>query len=366
MQRLAPLLAVLAAIWLTGAQAATPTQAADYIIWQNAAPLKPLFSPPPGQAAVPVPPAAPAAVAAPQPAVPERAPIAVLLPLKSEALGDAADVVRAGIVAAQGADQGPAVRMYDTTVDNVAQRYREAVANGARVVIGPLTRPAIAQLAPRVTVPTLALNTLDGTTANPKLFGLSVSAELEARQIARLMRQDGMQRPAVITGSGVLDRRLAAAFASEWTSAAQTPPRSLAAHDPALAGHLAGADSVFLALIDPAAVPAAVSALPRYAVSQLAVAHVPAALTGVKVVDMPWLVMARHPAVQRYPRPAEALTRATERLYALGIDAYRVARDMTVTPPPPGWRLDGVTGDLKLGRDRQFARTLPVQVLEGQ
>ena len=58
----------------------------------------------------------------------------------------------------------------------------------------------------------------------------------------------------------------------------------------------------------------------------------------------------------RYPRPAEPLTLATERLYAQGIDAFRLARRLAGRDTP-GLTLDGVTGWLSL-RGREVQRSL--------
>ena len=61
-------------------------------------------------------------------------------------------------------------------------------------------------------------------------------------------------------------------------------------------------------------------------------------------------------------RPAEPLTLATERLYAQGIDAFRLARRLAGRSTP-GLALDGVTGWLQL-RGRDVQRVLQVQADE--
>jgi outer membrane PBP1 activator LpoA protein len=75
----------------------------------------------------------------------------------------------------------------------------------------------------------------------------------------------------------------------------------------------------------------------------------------VRFFDMPWLLQPDHPAVMIYPRPASPLAPELERLYALGIDAYRlldVLLDGSVAKALP---LDGVTGKLTL-EGHQFQR----------
>ena len=253
-------------------------------------------------------------------------------------------MVRAGIMAARQAEHGPEVIVYDTDgQQQVASAYQTALKQGARVVIGPLTRSAVAGIVPLVkAVPTLALNALDGLPPRPQLYSLSLAADHEARQSATDMRAAGIQRPLVVTGPGGLDARLARAFVNAWTvDGSHQLPASVQYDSPALPARL-----------------------PRYATSQLRVTPLPPVLAGTRVPDMPWLIDPQRPVVQRYPRPAEPLTPATERLYALGIDAYRLAVELMNGPMASGRMFDGVTGELVLAHDRQFRRQLPVSVLE--
>ncbi|HWJ95778.1 MAG TPA: penicillin-binding protein activator, partial [Telluria sp.] len=71
-----------------------------------------------------------------------------------------------------------------------------------------------------------------------------------------------------------------------------------------------------------------------------------AELDGVRLLDLPWEVQPDHPAVMLYPRwLADGHTLEMDRLYALGIDAFRVARQLALQPDAP-FELDGVTGQL--------------------
>jgi uncharacterized protein len=107
---------------------------------------------------------------------------------------------------------------------------------------------------------------------------------------------------------------------------------------------------------------AALDPLPLYASSQAYSpdAAIAGALAGVRLLDMPWLLQHDHAAVMVYPRPAYD-DPDLQRLYALGIDAWRIgqallARHNDIT-------LDGVTGKLTLGRDRHFTRELVMRPL---
>jgi len=75
-------------------------------------------------------------------------------------------------------------------------------------------------------------------------------------------------------------------------------------------------------------------------------------LEGVRFVDMPWLLEPDHAGVMVYPAPANLLPTELVRLYALGIDAYRLA-----TIWMKGERrfdLDGVTGRLHVDRAKSL------------
>ncbi|KZE33577.1 penicillin-binding protein activator [Crenobacter luteus] len=368
MQKTAPLWLLGLALWSGAALAAVPTgpiipQA------QGAAPIV-ATTPAPNEAATAIPnrPAAPVQGSPARAGLPK---VVLMLPTASKTLGEAATVVQEGFLAAARTDDALSVTLLSSDDGEAAQRYREAVADGARVVVGPLTRGAIAAVAPEVSVPTLALNAFDpGIPANPKLLSLSLAIEGEARQLAQLMREDGRRQPAVLVARDALSRRLAQAFAAEWQRLGGRAPLSLEldAEESAIAGRIGGADALLLAAGAEAAARwrgQLSAALPVYGASPLNLRRDQPALAGARVIDMPWFLMPDHPAVKRYPRPDARLTQQTERLYALGVDAYRLAVKLAARPATPGLALDGVTGDLRLGRDRQFERRLPVTVLEG-
>lgn len=94
-----------------------------------------------------------------------------------------------------------------------------------------------------------------------------------------------------------------------------------------------------------------------------------AELNGARFVDMPWLLEPDHAAVMVFARKEQSAPVASdsERLYALGIDAWRLAADLVdreVTLREP---LDGVTGRIALGADRAFTRELtPAQFIDGR
>jgi outer membrane PBP1 activator LpoA protein len=310
--------------------------------------------------------------------------VALLLPTGSDVFAKPAEAVRAGFLEAAKKQVGPAiaVRLYAATEDpkDVVRAYREAIAAGARMVVGPLTRNGVTTIATTpnlITVPTLALNVPDGVASNPlNLYTLSLQIEGEARQVAQLALKDGRRRAIIVTDQSALGRRMRDAFSDAFERgggyriadyAYSTDSASLERMRQAAAAGVA--DMVFLA-IDAArarAVRPQFAALPAYGTSQLNPSSTGAAgfvdLTDVRFVDMPWMLQADHPAVMVYARPPLRAADDLERLRALGIDAFRVAQDLIA-----GKRdidIDGVTGRLTLEADGQVKRTLPVAQISG-
>lgn len=306
--------------------------------------------------------------------------IALMLPLASPSFGRAAQAVRQGFMTAAGATGKTTtpVRVYTVNEDslNVLTVYEEAIESGALVVVGPLTRNGVTALAAStlVKVPTLALNTLDNRTTVPArlyLFGLGV--EQESRQIAQIARSDGRRNALVLTDNSTLARRMRQAFAAEFARGGGmiVADLSFSADQQSLTKlretvDLRVADMLFLAL-DAAgsrtARPYLGTSLPLYATSQVNVSTASAELNDIRFVDMPWLLQADHAAVMIYPR-AQLESADLERLYALGIDAFRLSATLIRNSPDPA--LDGVTGNIRLEK-QQFVRELtPAQFVAGK
>src|SRR3954470_1129548 len=118
--------------------------------------------------------------------------IALLLPLASPSFARPADAVRQGFTAAAkvAGKNVPPIRVYPVNEDtlNVLTIYEQALEAGAQLVVGPLTRNGVAALAASnlVSVPTLALNTLDSRAAPARMYLFGLGVEQEARQIAQI------------------------------------------------------------------------------------------------------------------------------------------------------------------------------------
>ena len=333
-------------------------------------PLRDPSQPPPPPAAAPAAPARAPIPAGPAPHV------ALILPLSSPALGRLADAVRLGFLAAgevAGRNALP-VRVYPAVDDGpaVLELCLKAQREGAVLVVAGLTRDGATGLArsdcPRQ--PTLVLNQPQEEPMPAKMYSISLSAEQEARQAALLAINDGWRAAIVIVSPSPLAKRVADAFEREWGRAAGEARRVTFAGSleeaPAIKERIASlrGDMVFLALDQAttrAVRPYISGSLPIYTTSlgvdPRAEATVNVDLEGVRYLDMPWFVQPDHPAVMVYPAAPAATSVEQERLYALGIDAYRLS-SLLLQSDQKSFTLDGVTGRVALDADRHFTRAL--------
>lgn len=315
--------------------------------------------------------------------------LALLLPLRSETLGQAAEAVRSGFMAAFERDKNGARVSVIATGDapqEILASYAAAVSNHD-VVVGPLSRPGVAAIAESgaVTVPTIALNQAEAasdarepaatTALPPGMLNIGLSIEDEARQVAQWA---GAAAPAsrvfILYGNAPWQRRAAKAFSAQWQRLGREPESlematgvgsTVSAASLALLKLRIGNEApplLFVALSAWQArqVRQAVGSEPlMYGTSQLnpyplidwATAERLPEMNGVRLIDLPWQLQADHPAVMAYPRPlvspGQELSADMERLYALGIDAYRIASEINLQHGR--FEIDGVTGRLVIG-----------------
>lgn len=294
--------------------------------------------------------------------------IALVLPLASGTYGRASLAVRDGFLAAAAAanEQTLVIAHGDNDVESAFEQARKA---GVRVIVGPLVRDDVKAIAVMgVDSPlVLALNQVDEGLALPaNMFALTLSVESDGRQLARLARESGARTAAVISVDTPLERRFAAAFAETWMAHGGAAPISL---------HFDRSPDTLLALkrelakrpVDVAllAVDSADAVLAKPYVGTIATyagrgindrqpRETLLDLEDTRFVDLPWLANpdAREFAgIARTPLSSASL----DRLYALGIDAFRVAQ-LLADGRTDRIEFDGATGHLTLDATRQFTR----------
>jgi len=307
--------------------------------------------------------------------------IALVLPLDAPAYARAADAVREGFLAAAEAAGGSLrTKVYPHGEDGVLPAVEAARAAGARVIVGPLVRDDVKVVAAMATeLPyTIALNQLDeGTAAVPRFYTFALSIESDARLLARrlgaeVLQAGGASAPThassvvVISTDTPLLKRFATAFAAEWTMAGGSAPgayrfdgspvamtsmrREIMRKPPGAV--LLALDGASAALMKPylGALPAYASAL-VFERETLAVAR---DLDGLVLVEIPWIVDPGARQFAAFPK-REFASAALTRLYALGLDAFRVAQAFGAGAPE-SFTLEGATGQVTLVDGHQFAR----------
>jgi outer membrane PBP1 activator LpoA protein len=296
--------------------------------------------------------------------------IALLLPMNSPALGGAAEAVRAGFMASVERDgAGFQVDLVATgdNVDDTLAAYAQA-APSHDVIVGPLARPAVGALAGGGAVgkPTVALNHPEQRGALPPgMLVAGLSIEDEARQAAEWAAREHPQgRVLILTGNTAWAQRAAAAFEARWNELGHTSQRfGIPAADGRVEPGAIAELKTRLEIDPPELLFSALdvvelrqvraqtgTAIPCYTGGSGNPGRTPgnglSELNGLRVVDVPWLIRTDARAVMMYPRPLDTDQSLTmNRLYALGIDAFLVARALAQHPAGP-FSIDGVTGQL--------------------
>ncbi len=147
--------------------------------------------------------------------------VALLLPLsgRERAYGEA---VRDGFLAAYlnspNKNLLPLVRIYDTRHLGSAATYREAISEGADMVVGPLLKQNVTELVGVANgeVPVLALNRGNvGGYTPPAFYQFALDPAEEAREIARGALADGYTRAIALVPSTGWGQRILESFTSE-------------------------------------------------------------------------------------------------------------------------------------------------------
>ena len=144
--------------------------------------------------------------------------IALLLPMSGPASGYAA-IVHSGLeYARRQLPEGsrPELALYDTGAIPVPEAVRQARAEGADFIVGPLTRPEVdAAVAASPGVPTLVLNYPSSGRTPSGMVLFALSPEDEARAVARRILASGARHGATLVPAGDWGTRVLAAFTQE-------------------------------------------------------------------------------------------------------------------------------------------------------
>jgi outer membrane PBP1 activator LpoA protein len=330
--------------------------------------------------------------------------IALLLPLTGK-LEQASVAIRDGFMAgyydaAQSREPLPDIRIYDTSALGAARAYDQALLDGAQMVVGPLEKESIAELALRLDmpVPTLALNYVDTPIAeHQKLYQFGLAVEDEAEQVAQQAWRDGHRRALIFAPNSTWGDRSVDTFWQEWQSQGGEITRDYrfngtgdylgvvgsalhiseskerAQHMRRILGRSVefeprrrqDVDMIFLAAnsqearqLKPTLAFHYAGGIPVYATSQVYSGDDPKAnqdMNGVRFTVLPWFFNEDSPerkVLNRYGNPAVSY----QRLYALGVDAFHLYPRLRQLKEVTGARYYGHTGALSLDGSNKVER----------
>ncbi len=148
--------------------------------------------------------------------------VALLLPLTSP-FGNAAQAFYDGFIESHNKDNNfnkPIVSLHDIGEDAglTSFYYQSAMREGADFIVGPLGRSAVASLlgAESLPLPTLVLGDIGIDQSADNTYGISLSPELEAEQVAQRAFDNGHRQAAIFRSVSGNGRRAAEAFNRKW------------------------------------------------------------------------------------------------------------------------------------------------------
>lgn len=333
--------------------------------------------------------------------------IALMLPLTGR-YASAAEAIRDGFMASyfnHDIAHRPVIHIYDTEGREIETVFKQALSDGSRFIVGPLQKEAVAQLtqAGRLPASVLALNYApdDRNSANVVQFGLM--PEDEARQAAELAVIKDQTRAIVYAPNTAYGGRLSKAFSDRYTelggevlAVEKYSPESNDHSHPIQRSmnilqsknrksilnsvikrsvkfephHREDVGAIFL-IADPRSARNFRAQLkfhgagdisiyaPSQVFSGIVNAHDDRELDGLIFSDMPWTLQGKH---NRMFAEAERYLPSTfnkyPRLYALGLDAYRIIPYLTRLQANPFERFPGLTGSIALGDNNRVQREL--------
>lgn len=315
--------------------------------------------------------------------------IAVLLPASGR-FAAAASAIRDGLLAAYyaaPAQQRPELDFFDSSNPaEIRTVLQQATAEGAGAAIGPLQKEAVRQLvrAGDLEIPVLTLNRIPLDTPPPgNLFQFGLAPEDEAEQAADKAWADGAVTALALVPEGDWGERLLHSFRERWEALGGrlTDYRT---YDPeqhdftkSIRGLLRqsrtqGAGALFLAAnwtkarqLWPQLQFHTPADLPVYTTSHIYTGRFTHPqdldLVGLTFPDIPWVLTPEDSGSitpERLP-PQLADNRGTlARLFALGMDSYRLLANLRRLRDFPSTHLTGATGELHLDRLNQVHRRL--------
>ncbi|MEO0443111.1 MAG: penicillin-binding protein activator [Pseudomonadota bacterium] len=342
--------------------------------------------------------------------------VALLLPMQGR-LSTAGKAIRDGFFAAYYTQQSefkPEVVLYDTSAEDIDLIYDQAMAAGAKLVIGPLEKDSVAQLQQRESLPvtTLALNYSQDTgvtSIGRGFYQFGLSLEDEAIQAADRAWLEGHRYAMVLASDADWSSRAASAFVNRWqenggivvvdriftrgssfsaaieSALAINESKSRARQLKRLFGRnfefeprrRQDIDMIFLVArasegqqIKPTLAFHYAGNIPVYATSQIySSAQTPSKnrdLNGIRFTTLPWILDEDGAEKQLIAQQLKTSDNY-ERLYAMGVDSFLLHDRLKQLASSANTSIYGTTGKLRLDSEKRIVREQPwAQIVKGR
>lgn len=305
----------------------------------------------------------------------------------------------------------PQINQYDSNSTDINTLYQQVLDSGNKLVIGPLEKENLSALVAShpstMNVPTLALNRIDGDRFPKGLYQFGLNPEDEAEQIADIAISKGYSRALILTPEGTWGQKVAAAFAQRWQSlngrivASQTFDASKNNYSQRIKSTLqidksqqrlqrlqqiigihpnyepyrrSDVDFIFLLArpnegraIKPLLAYHYAGDIPVYATSHIyRGSNSPSKdrdINGVRFIDIPWIFDEKS-AIRQEINTGIPSSPAYQRMYALGVDSFRLHLRLKQLRNGASARVFGETGTLTLNALGQIERELALAEIQ--
>lgn len=300
--------------------------------------------------------------------------LAVLLPLSGNSAG-AGIAVRDGFLSQYYAEnrRRPRVNFYDTagSAEGAKNAANKAIAEGAQMIVGPLTRDEVNAVSNQadVTVPVLFLNRGQNPPA-PGNLSFALSPDEEGWISADRFANRNQMSVIIFTQRDDTAQRTVAAFKDQYKirggqiiaehlvegDAVDLPSKITAL----LAGNNANTAAIYIALKAPQAralmtqvKTSGLAATPKLAASLIlsgASASQDVVLDGIEIPELPWLLNQYNGLAnaESVAKSMPSIRGPAQRLYAFGADAWQLSAYLDRLQQDAGFSLSGATGSLRV------------------
>lgn len=315
--------------------------------------------------------------------------IAILLPQKQKY----AQAIYNGFIAAYYQSENKdsiTIKTYEITeFPSMDAFYQQAQQDGIQLVIGPIDKNLVNELSrkPSLAIPTLALNYADTNIEPPQLFQFGLLPEDEAKEVAMRAFSDGKRHAVAVVPQGEWGGKVLAAFRAQWEAQGGIlegiqyidRPVDLDSQLTALISKLPGngikstaLDDNMLFMVAEPFIARQIRALLTYHDGEnlpvYATSHIYAGvanpsqdsdLNGVLFTETPWLLNNSDPVQQSIITQWPQAKTSFARLYALGVDAWRLTPRLLELKALPNSRVYGLSGELTIDHRQRVVRKLP-------